>query len=364
MDWVRAYRGQLRLAVRITAASLLTFVVCHILGLKQGPWAVLTAIIVMQSSLGGSIKAAFDRFVGSVGGAVWGVLILLLLPHRDLGSVGLALLGALAPLALLAALRPAYRVAPITAVILLLTPGVEAAGPLSSAEQRLIEIGIGSLVALAVAIFILPARAHTAAEGAASRALHLMADLMDVLAKTMAGKPQPGAALSLQASIRKAIAEAEAAAEEAVHERRNYLASGPDPQPLCRTLRRLRNDVSMIGRAIAAPEPGSPCTNLDKATVNSAEAIAAFLRTCAEALARGEWAPSLSTVDDRIREQGEAIAALRRSGATRDLAGDAVSGIFGLAFSFQQLHRNLRDLVARTNELTLKPRPVAAARPQ
>lgn len=228
MEWVRRHRVQLRLATRISVAALLTFAACRLLGLEQSQWAVLTSIIVMQASLGGSLKAALDRFVGSLGGAVWGVLIMLLLPRGDLAATIAALVLAVAPLALVAALQPAYRVAPITAVILLLTPSLESAGPLVSAALRLTEIGIGSVVALAVAIFILPASAHRALRTAACLALGLMADLLDVLAAGMVGDAKAGAAPPLQAAIRKAVAEAEAAANEALLERRNYLA----PQPI------------------------------------------------------------------------------------------------------------------------------------
>ncbi len=56
----------------MTVASLATFVLAEALGLPQGYWAVITALIVTQSSVGGSLKAAFDRFLGSVIGACYG----------------------------------------------------------------------------------------------------------------------------------------------------------------------------------------------------------------------------------------------------------------------------------------------------
>lgn len=256
MESFRFYRSTVALAARTTVAALLTFGACQLLGSNQSHWAVLTAIIVMEASLGGSLKAAFDRFVGSLGGALWGVSIMLLLPHTSIRELCIALFAAVAPLALLVAWRPDHRVAPITAVILLLTPDVEGVGPLLPAGQRLIEIGTGSIVALAVAMFFLPARAHAVLGGAAGHALMLMADLLDSLAETLSGEPEPPNVASLHARIRRAISEAEAAADEAVRERRNLLANGPDPEPLCRTLRRLSNDLSSIGRAAAGRDPG------------------------------------------------------------------------------------------------------------
>jgi hypothetical protein len=38
----------------------------------QGYWAVFSAIIIMQASVGGSVKATINRVIGTIGGAVAG----------------------------------------------------------------------------------------------------------------------------------------------------------------------------------------------------------------------------------------------------------------------------------------------------
>ena len=68
---------------------------------------------------------------------------------------------ALVPLTLVAALRPNYRIAPLTAVIVLLTPGAQQLGPLGSAFYRIFEITLGSVVGLGVSLVLLPARAQS-----------------------------------------------------------------------------------------------------------------------------------------------------------------------------------------------------------
>jgi uncharacterized membrane protein YccC len=72
---VRRNRTHVRLAVRMTAVALITYFVGDLLGLQQSQWAVLTSIIVMQVSIGASIEAMLDRFTGSLGGAVAGVIV-------------------------------------------------------------------------------------------------------------------------------------------------------------------------------------------------------------------------------------------------------------------------------------------------
>ena len=61
-------------------------------------------------------------------------------------SLGVALVIALVPLTLVAALWPNYRIAPLTAVIVLLTPGAQQLGPVNSAFYRIVEITLGSFV--------------------------------------------------------------------------------------------------------------------------------------------------------------------------------------------------------------------------
>jgi uncharacterized membrane protein YccC len=114
VGWLRRHRPELRLSLRTVVAGLLAFAIAELLALPQGYWSVFTAVLVVQASLGGSLKATIDRLVGTLGGAVCGAVVSSLIPHSELLALGLALAVVLAPLALLAALRPSFRVAPIT----------------------------------------------------------------------------------------------------------------------------------------------------------------------------------------------------------------------------------------------------------
>lgn len=339
----------LSLAVRIVVASVLIFVLCHILGLKS-QWAILTAIIVMQSSVGASLKATLDRFAGSIGGAFWGVCVLLTLPPRTALVTGMALAITLVPLALVAAFRPAFRVAPITGVILLLAPLTPDTAPWLVGLDRIFEVGIGSIVALAVALFIFPVRAHEALATAAGDALCLLADLLHQLSEAMACRDDPKAISALHHDIRHAITRAEDIAEDAVQERASYLVHAPDPQPICRTLRRLRHDLTMIGRTVESSSPAPLIAALADTAEQAAVAIAAYLRRSARALANRERAPSMAEVEQAITVHSAAVAEARRAEITRDLPDEQVERIFGLSFGFMQLYENLEDLAARTDE--------------
>jgi uncharacterized membrane protein YccC len=63
--------AQLRFCLRATANALLAFGVTHMLAIPlEGQWAVPTAVAVIQMSIGGSLKAAADYIIGTVGGAL------------------------------------------------------------------------------------------------------------------------------------------------------------------------------------------------------------------------------------------------------------------------------------------------------
>jgi uncharacterized membrane protein YccC len=55
--WIAAKAAVLRLCLRMTVAGILAYVLAKLFALPEGSWAVITAIIVMQASVGGSVAA-------------------------------------------------------------------------------------------------------------------------------------------------------------------------------------------------------------------------------------------------------------------------------------------------------------------
>jgi len=350
MTWFRNHRPQLRLALRITVAGLLAYVLCPLFGLAQSYPAVLTAVIVMQASVGASLKAMMDRFLGSLGGALWAVGALLALQHFNQFSTGVVLAVALVPLAILAAFKPAYRTAPTTAVILLLTTS-SVAGPFASAIQRMLGIGVGSVAALVVTLLIVPARTHGAFAEKAGRAVSTMSELASILLKGLSETGNPDTIQRLHDDIRKTIGQAEALADEVQRERATYLAPAPDPLPMCRALRRLRNDLAMVGRIMSEPFPDSIRSALSDVTTATGFAIVRFLESSSKAITRQQHAPSLDPCEMEIARFASTLTELRRRGLLRELPDETVGQVFGLAFTIEQLHQNLKELVDRTNDL-------------
>jgi uncharacterized membrane protein YccC len=369
--WHERRRAELRLGVRMVVAALVSFTVARALALPQAYWAVLTSIIVMQSSVGGSIKATVDRMVGTFAGAMWGALVSMAVPHAaggsaaPLGPAAWSFAAALAltvgPLAVLAAVRPAFRVAPVTAVIVLLGQTSQRLGPLVSAFDRVLDIGLGCLVALLVALFVLPARAHRLLAEAAARAVEPMAELIAPLADRLGAPADALETRERHDRVRDAVARAEAVADEAARERASRLTEAPDPDPLVRTLRRLRHDLIMVSRATAEPLPDPARGVLVPAAARAAEEVGAFLRASAAALERAAPPPPLDAVAAALDAYAAAMGEIRSRRLTRELPVDAVGQLFGLAFALDELRGNLSDLADRVRELA-PPRGAASGK--
>ena len=353
--WVSRHRIELGLSLRMTTAGLLSFVAAHLLGLVQVYWAVLTAVIVMQTSVGGSLKAMFDRFVGTLGGAAWGVAVTVGLPHQGVAATGVALAVALIPLAVLVAFRPGYRVAPVTAAIVLLghlgPGGLGQDGAVEAALDRVFEIGLGSIVALLVALLVVPARAHGLLYDVARGALALMADQATRVLAGVADPIDSAVVLSGNDRIRAAIERASASADEASRERRSYVTEAPDPEPLVRALRRLSHDLVMVARVLRTPLPDAVRVPLAAAAGEVAAALASQMIGIGAAISGNSALPAPGPLDRAFDAYDQAVAGLRREGLTRALSDEDVERIFGLSFGIEQIRRNLDDLTGRARDL-------------
>ena len=179
--WLKSRKVELGLGVRVTVAAMGALVIALAFGLKLPLWAVLTSIIVTQMSVGRSLKATRDYLVGTLGGAIYGGAVAVLIPHSGEVTLLVVLVLAVAPLAFVAAINPSLNVATVTAIIVLLLPAMNHGNPLDSAIDRVLEVAVGALTGLAVSFLVLPSRAHSQIRTSAARVLELMASALNEL---------------------------------------------------------------------------------------------------------------------------------------------------------------------------------------
>ena len=340
---------RLRLAIQTTIAACLAYVIVDGLGLPQGFWAVMTAILVTQANVGASLGLAAERLGGSLLGViVGGGVAVALADAQELKFAGLAV--TVLVLGFFSARRPSLRIACVTAAIVVL--GDPRLGPpIASAENRMIEVVVGTVVAILTSLVVFPSRAGPSfAEHVTRTFTPLFEVARDTLSAAM-GQPLDIEAMGAQGTrIRAAFAEGDTLAREARLEVAGYLADSPDPEAILRALRRLWHTEIMLLRAVAQPLPEKAVQILGP----QIETLRAAIDDVAKQLASPTTAyaaPNLAEVESALAAIEHRMEEMRARGETRDLSMDDIIRLMAFDFALGQLRLNLRDIAERTPEL-------------
>jgi uncharacterized membrane protein YccC len=360
------YKARLRFCLRTTIAAVLAFAVAQFLTIPlHGLWVVLTAVVVIQMSVGGSLRATAEYVIGTFGGAVYASAVGVLVPHTTALALAGVLALAIAPLAYAAAVNPSFRVAPFTAAIVLLISTQLGEGPIESALYRLLEVVLGGAVAIAVSLLVFPERAHGLGRDAARRVIELLARALPEL---LAGFTRKADALQIrrvQDEIGRAMAAFQAIADEAKREHLVNLLAEPDPAVLVRILLRLRHDLVTLGRSSLAPLPHNLSIRLGSPLAEVGASANDYLLASASALTSRRSPPPLDRVEAALAAYVSEMTTIRDQGLTRTLPSAEVERLFTLGFALQQLREDLAELAdcmqdwARDHErpVTLAPSP-------
>jgi len=154
------------------------------LGLQEGYWSAISAIIVMQSNVGSTMRASRDRLFGTALGAVlgwvaspWGRYPL---------AFALTLLAGLLTCALLR-LRNSARLAGVTICIVMLVQRSGAQWRI--AADRFFEVSLGILVALAVSVLVFPQRARRHLQDGLAEEFLLLGQLLETIMNNYCTSP-------------------------------------------------------------------------------------------------------------------------------------------------------------------------------
>ncbi|MGD0546477.1 MAG: FUSC family protein [Terracidiphilus sp.] len=154
--WLTWERQRLLIhAAKTAIAAGLCWWIAMRFGLPDGYWGAISAIIVLQSNFGATISASRDRIFGTVIGAVLGFSFTLFgeLPWNYI----LAVLAAVILCGLLG-LRNSSRLAGVTITIVMLVQRVGSHWTI--ALDRVMEVFLGILVAVAISTLVFPDRAR------------------------------------------------------------------------------------------------------------------------------------------------------------------------------------------------------------
>jgi len=351
-----ASKPRWRFCVRMTVSGLAAFAVAQALQVPlQGLWVIITAIVVTQMSAGGSVRATLEYIIGTVGGAIYGAIIGVVVPHNTVPTEALILALAIAPLALVAASNPNFRVAPFSAVLVILIAGRFGEGPVESAITRSGEVALGGMIAVAVSLLVFPQRANRMRLGAAARLLEQFARELPLLLTGFTAGIDAAENSRIQNDIGAAVTRFQQITTEAQHELLITLASQPDPGPLSRTMLRLRHDFVIIGRAGTRPLPDALRERLSEALTRVGAAASSFLNDSAAALNRRGSPPPLDAYEAALFAYTAEVEAVRSEGLTMPLTSSEVEPVFALSFTFEQLHQNFIDLQRCVRDYARRP---------
>ena len=360
---LRTTRPRWRFCVRMTASGLAAYAVAKALQIPlQGLWVIMTAIVVMQMSAGGSLRATLEYIIGTVGGAVYAAIIGMLFPHTTPLEVAGVLALTIAPLALAAAFNPNFRVAPFSAVLVIMIAGQFGQGPIESAVTRAAEVALGGVIAVIVSLVVFPERAH---QMRLKTAVRLLQQLARELPRLIAGFTEGlDAAVNsrIQNDIGAAVSRFQQITAEAQHELMITFAPQPDPGPLSRTMLRLRHDLVIMGRAGMRPLPEPLRTRLGAPLTHVGAAASDFLRDSAAALDARSAPPPLEAFETALAAYTAAVETVRSERLTAPLSANEIEPVYALGFTLDQLRQNFIDLQRCVGDYARGPRKRKTAR--
>jgi len=184
-------------AAKTALAATLCWALARAFGLHDGYWGSISAIIVLQSNVGSTVNASRDRILGTIIGAIFGFSFSLfgVLPWNYI----LAVFAAVVVCGVLG-LRSSSRLAGVTITIIML---IQSAGSRRGlAFDRVFEVLLGIVVALAVTTLVLPDRARLRLRDGLAQEFLVLGAFFEAILAGFQGTPAP----NLQAAREDALA--------------------------------------------------------------------------------------------------------------------------------------------------------------
>ncbi|GAN59483.1 hypothetical protein ACI01nite_20700 [Acetobacter cibinongensis] len=256
-------RQTIRLLVSVALAGL----VAQLAHLQEPGWALITAVIVTQSSITETMSSGRYQLVGTLIGALVSVITITLIVFRFplWFSFGVVFV----PLAVLASWRPNTRMALVTLMIATLFPTQD--DPYLRPVERVLSILFGVSVSMLVSYVVLHEQAR---RDAFRNAAATVRKIVTILEQARTGACDWLTIQDMNDDCAASLRKVQAAVEEARRERWKPLEQrDPMLADLPKTLRQLQMDTLVVARAIMR----SPPTEHEVITQDTNEALRAAM---------------------------------------------------------------------------------------
>lgn len=319
--------AEVRAALQMAVGAVAAFYLATALRLPHPYWSVISAIVVIQASVGGGVlTVARDRAIGTVAGAVVGGVVAFVRPE-GVNWMMATLAASTAGLAFFATGRPWLKIAPVTAAIVI-AGGAGPEGPAQLALDRVMEILVGSGVGVVAILLLFPRHARQTFRLQAREAAGKAAALLALVMRGEAA--DPGELSRGHADLKKRL-DGLAQAATNVIDMPGVQKEAADRAALVRAFWRVRSDIVILGRGFQMSGA------LDRL---------------------GPWALAASAAVDRLEalSRGGAVEPLDDPDPTLKLGGGEPDGDLArgaAAIGLVHMHRDLNDLIARFRDLHL-----------
>lgn len=321
----RETRDALRLALQSAVAAAAMFSIMQALELPEKFVGVLSAVLVVQPSIGNTLAKAWDRFAATVIGCIIGAACLWLMPdgYGTAGALALSMLVMNAA----AGFKPAWRYGVVAAVALAL--GSDAA-VLSTALERSLAIGIGVVVGIVVSLVVWPDSARKRAERYLRSALRASTRSLETTLDAAARK-EPGDSHPARSQYSDAISSARQAADNIRFADREAIIERIS------AIERFYHAILILERVTDESGDG---TQREDAVVEPIETI----RQCSCKIARG-IADGNYAHDERLASMNDALKRLREHVVHADDEPVTHEYRNALLFGLDEIEDSIRELL-------------------
>ena len=162
----REMKDAARLAMQSAVAAAATYLAMQVIGMPEKFVGILSAVLVIQPSVGNTMGEAWDRVAATLIGSAIGAACLLLLSgaYATAGALALSMLVINA----VAGFRPEWRYGAVAAVALSL--GAES-DLWQTTQDRALAIGLGALIGIVVFVGRLAGLGNRSGKAASSRSM-------------------------------------------------------------------------------------------------------------------------------------------------------------------------------------------------
>jgi uncharacterized membrane protein YccC len=320
-------RDAARLALQAATAALAVYYLMHLFELPEVYVGILSAVYIMQPSIGGTMGAAVNRVLATFVGSAIGLACLLALP--DGFGTPVALASSLLVINAAAVLKPAWQYGVVAAVAVALGSDSDA---LATAIERATAIGAGAGVGIAAVLLIWPESAAMRFERYLRAALVALARRLDTAIAHAEGDTD-ASDTEADATYRYRIDDATAAAAAIKLSRRDR------QHDRLRLVRRLYHSIIILDRAVATATDDEIDTR--DAFRDQIESVRAAGHDIIQRLLDDEPGH-----DDDLERIDVALARARRIMGDDALAGSPHLVRATLVFGLSEIRKTLQELVA------------------